>query len=463
MTTQEQDSSDQSEDLTDHGDEFVDVHYEELLGTDSLPPLRLPSDAELTEAARDSPLLTAVRALARWVGESRPVNGDTGQLSEADAALAARELIDSGILPPVDDDVRMRELTQLWELADALGFVEVGDTTATEGSTVDEWPGGEDDTVQEVWAQAFALVCAWSLAFDAAHLGVPDLRLHGAGATVLPLFMARERGVALAELDEMIHEAAAMDETGSDTAVFDARWQYWVDAYGRPAHLLYERLRWLGAVTITDDVVRLTPLALFVLWSEIGAEVDVPLLPSFEEMTAADVVAVTLLGSDEQAAAEWDSWRSQRTATQVATELAAVATVGGPDERTAATALLHRLGAEVDDVWRTLLDNPVLRPYAKQVLGERHGQRPDLILTDHDVAWLIADTYYDVDVDDPPDDIGDLLASTMGRGDEGVFDVLWQLDHPGAWEVLSVFGRHHPDKVVAKAARKAAFKVDSRH
>ncbi|MGI5994012.1 MAG: hypothetical protein ACOX8C_03685 [Saccharomonospora viridis] len=461
MTSQDHASSVPLVVASDHDDDPVDVDYSELLGTDRLPPLRLPSPAELVDAARDSPLLTAVRVLAQWVGEGRPVDEDTAQLSEADAAAAARKLVERGLLPPSDDDARMRELMQLWELADALGFVEVVDTTAVAGAAVDEWAEGDEDTVLGMWAQAFTSLCAWSLTFDAACLGVPELPLHGAGATVLPLFMAREKGVPLAALDEMVHETAALDGSESEDASFEEAWRVWVDAYGRPARVLYERLRWLGAVTIADELVRLTPLGLFALWSEIEQEVDIPLLPPLEEMTAADVVAVTLLGSDEQVEAEWDAWRSRRTATQAAAELAAAASVGGPGERTAATTLLHRLGAEVDDVWWTLLDEPSLRPYAKRVLSERHGDKPEFALTDDDVAWLIADMYCDVDVDDPPEGIGDLLASTMRRGEERVFDVLWRLEHPGTWEVLSVFGRHHPDKAVAKAARKAAFKVES--
>jgi hypothetical protein len=39
---------------------------------------------------------------------------------------------------------------------------------------------------------------------------------------------------------------------------------------------------------------------------------------------------------------------------------------------------------------------------------------------------------------------------------------MWRLDHPDVLEVLTLIGDHHPDKKIAKAARKAAFKATSR-
>jgi hypothetical protein len=39
---------------------------------------------------------------------------------------------------------------------------------------------------------------------------------------------------------------------------------------------------------------------------------------------------------------------------------------------------------------------------------------------------------------------------------------MWRLDHPDLADVLKALGDHHPDKALAKAARKAAFKARSR-
>jgi hypothetical protein len=39
---------------------------------------------------------------------------------------------------------------------------------------------------------------------------------------------------------------------------------------------------------------------------------------------------------------------------------------------------------------------------------------------------------------------------------------IWRLDHPRLPDVLEAIGGHHPDKAVAKAARKALMKHKSR-
>ena len=43
----------------------------------------------------------------------------------------------------------------------------------------------------------------------------------------------------------------------------------------------------------------------------------------------------------------------------------------------------------------------------------------------------------------------------------GFFAAAWRVDHPATPDVLEAMGRLHPDKRVAKEARKAAFKARS--
>jgi hypothetical protein len=43
----------------------------------------------------------------------------------------------------------------------------------------------------------------------------------------------------------------------------------------------------------------------------------------------------------------------------------------------------------------------------------------------------------------------------------GMVREMWRIDHPNVTEVLEALGDHHPDKGLAKAARKAAFRARS--
>src|SRR6516162_4199024 len=83
---------------------------------DYLPPIRLPSIAELAAQARKAPLAGQLAELAAWVGgASRPVD-EEGDLSPSDAAAAARAL-----------DVSAGDFAFLWEYAIAAEWLRYDD------------------------------------------------------------------------------------------------------------------------------------------------------------------------------------------------------------------------------------------------------------------------------------------------------------------------------------------------
>ncbi len=427
-----------------------------VFGTDRLPPLRLPPEDQLADEARASPRLARVLALARWVGPGRPVTAE-GDPEPADAVAAVDELAlgDPDLAP--DSEARLTELAQLWELAEALGFVDVEDTGAVAGEVADEWADGDDDTVLLIWRQALTEMSAWSMLTDAERAAEIDLDLRPAGSTLLPLFAARRDGLPLARVSGMIRQMA-VDDLPSGRA--DEAWGDWVAVHGDPARVLYTRLADLGAVDIDEvDVVRLRPLGLYALWTELSDDLEIPLLPPPEEMHAEHLLAVGTTGTDDDLRDEWQGWRTVRDADTAARALADAARDTGPDERLIATSLLRELGEDADAVWRELLDEPALRPYAKQALTDLHGPAPEFEQDDEDLAWLLLDLYCAVDEEDLPDDLAGNLAEAVRPGEESVFDTMWRLDHPHRHTVLTLIGRHHPDTDVAKAARKASFKA----
>ena len=55
------------------------------------------------------------------------------------------------------------------------------------------------------------------------------------------------------------------------------------------------------------------------------------------------------------------------------------------------------------------------------------------------------------------------LAEKFPPGQELVaFELMARAPHPAAADVLTVIGRHHPDKKIAKLARKSAYKAATR-
>jgi hypothetical protein len=53
------------------------------------------------------------------------------------------------------------------------------------------------------------------------------------------------------------------------------------------------------------------------------------------------------------------------------------------------------------------------------------------------------------------------LVEGLAQQHRGFFDAAWRVGHPATADVLEAMGRIHPDKRVAKEARKAAFKARS--
>ena len=202
---------------------------------------------------------------------------------------------------------------------------------------------------------------------------------------------------------------------------------------------------------------------------ELTGEVDLPLLPAPAEMTAKDLVEFCAEGAESEIDREREAWLATRPAEQAVRELLRVAE-SGCGERMIGASLAASIGAAGEPAWRDVLGHPELRPYAKLALNQIAG---------HDPA---SDPLPGMEVG--PDDavamLGDMVAATAGQltgaeltatlrqavpagQEEQVIERMWRSDHPAAVPALTALGRHHPDKKIAKAARKAAVKARSRN
>ncbi len=405
----------------------------ELLGLpERLPALRVPPIAELAAAARESELLRRVGALTAWVGERREVTED-GDLTEADAAEAAELLGVSAV-----------ELLRCWEVALATDLVVVSEDDSEADANPDLWPTGDDAEDVGTWTAAFTQTLP-SLEIDAELAGEDTLEFDGLGSLVLPMFLTRSAGVPLADLRAMAAEIA--NEHVED----DAAWDAWLAAHDDPVDVLLARLTEHGAVTVEDDVARLTPLGLLAMREElVEGGIEIPLLPELPDMTAADLLSAVGGLTDEELADLTSEWLGRHNAADLLT----AAADAHPEGRVHAMTVL---GDVPDTPWETALDDDALRPYALVAL--ERGLEPA------DVAWLAIDLLaatadqlgaYDEDA------VEELFGSVVPPGQaEEVLAAAWRLPHPETYEVLTLVGNHHPDKQVAKAARTAAHKARS--
>jgi hypothetical protein len=473
----------------DFDDEDDYYNLKEAFGLpDRLPAMRLPAEDELAALARNSPLLDRAFRLAEWAGAGRAVTDD-GELTAADTAAAAREL---GIeisdlpaegtlpgMPAAPDVVSMRdvpELTHLWSLATGAGLLEPseGGTRFVPGPALRRWREGTDAEVLAACSDALRFMVTDSLGIDAdldpGHGGELDFYQAGMGLMVL-LFLARKQELPVAGASDVIR-SAAVAELSAVTGM--KAWESWTRAHGDPAEVLFGRLAQLGAVTVdaSDDgtVVRLTALGSWVIREQLtSAGVEIPLLPPLAEMTAADLVVAAEGADEEEIATEIDAWLAHRTPDSAAGELFELGAKGGPVERMVAVSAANRLGAVAEPMWRHALDVRELRPYAKIALTGIAGDSPEIAVLPglepqaDDVAWLLTDVLAAASVALEPEELARQLgASVPGGQEEMMFGVMARLPHPDVADVLTLIGRHHPDKKVAKAARKSAYRAASR-
>ena len=411
-------------------------------------PARLPGAAELAALAAAAPLLADVLGLSRDVRE-KPV-----PVAGLDPFLLA--------------------------LAVAAEVVAVNDDSVVPGDDVtwlDDLSG--EEAPQDAWEYAFEHVVDTTLdtADETEPLAGEELDLTGHGiALMIGLFQAGRAGLPVAELSAVLQSAATADVPGGDG---DAQWQEWVGAHGDPASLLLAQLTRLNAVTVdgADDeaTARLAPLGLNAVAEKLReCDVEVPVLPPAQEMTASDVAVLFALAHEADFAAEFVLWAAARTPEGAAREMLDFAAGTQVTARSAAVLVAARLGPAAEPAWREALDRPQLRCYAKPELLKFMADAnpglpvpPELKLTVEDTAWIVADTFAPLtklisgDVTFPFDmtELGDRALNVTH---EALFDAMSRLDHPDAYAVLNMIGRHCDDKRTAKAARKAAFKSASR-
>jgi hypothetical protein len=458
-----------AEDSDDEEDDDL-VDLKEAFGLpDQMAPVRLPEPGELAALARRAPLMAQLRKLAWWLGAGRAITEDE-ELASGDAAEAAAEL-----------GIDVARLPYLWWMALDAVFIDLDEdqTNAVPGESAHAWDEGDSGEVLDIWEMVFGLVIGDTLpaaaALDPDRSEELDFSGHGA-ALAVTLFLARPDGLHVAEVSEVIR-AAATDELPPAQA--EEAWQSWVREHGDPARMLLDLMAEHHAIQIADTgdgpVARLTPLGLAGVREQlVESGVEIPLLPDAEHMTAAQLISLAASASEEEFTAETAAWLSYRAAESAARELLAVAAASDPASRILSVGVvITEIGAAAEPVWREALDRIELRAYAKGALAAGDpaaASPPGLELDDQDLAWMITDALAAEGWDDPGDDAGHepealvkRLSETVPAGQElAVFELMARVPHPDAADVLTVIGKHHPDKKIAKLARKSAYKAATR-
>ncbi|MFB7516235.1 hypothetical protein [Streptomyces sp. NPDC056144] len=486
----------------------------------TLPPVRLPADAELAREALAAPLVARAVRLARWAGPETRV-GAGGELVDEQLPEAVEVL---GLTVPTDDGadeeayedaVEEAEILagDAWRLAVDTGLVEVEDGAdddtpggAGPGENLPLVTGGSPQDVLALWLDGFDAVFGDAVAPVLGELdaivgedGEIDLEsldwdpeaeaefLEGVLGNLYLLTVSEGGpGDGPVPLPALAASMVVPDDMGEPT---DDILEQVSDAMMR----LDEQFRLLEPIGLVeyqpvdealmaeegeepappvDDedvtrygMVRLTPLGLYGVRARmLDAGVDAPAVGDLADRGAEVLLAGIAAYPEAAARAETVGWLAGRGPQDAARELLAAARgtdAGSPLRRLHCQQALSLVGAEAEPAVREVLDDPELGGLARVWLAER-GAADVPAPSETMIFWLAIDTIAaQLDAAGDLEELQDLIEGLTGRH-SGFFDEAWRVDHPATAEVLEAMGRLHRDKTSAKEARKSAFKARSR-
>ncbi|MFF0462400.1 hypothetical protein [Streptomyces mexicanus] len=486
-----------------------------------LPPVRLASEPQLARDALAAPLLSRAARLARWAGpatrvdaggalveEQLPAAAEVLGLSGTDAAALASEAwriaVDTGLVEITDEDegtvaagARLRLLTggsphdvlTVWRtaleavLADASvpdleGLLDAMDEAGAVDLAALDWnPRAEAEFLDEVLAGLYTLTVGEDgtaggpvpLPALAASVIVPGDLQEPSDAVLEQVSQAMMRlddqfrllePVGLVEyrpVDEtVLTDAGTADHGTADHKAADAGT---ASTGAAPAPVDEADVARYG-------MVRLTPLGLYGLRArlrEAGHEA-----PAVGELAGkgADALLDGIAAFPPAAAhAETEQWLARREPVEAARELLAAARgadAGAPLRRLRCQQALSLVGAAAEPALREVLDDAELGGLARVWLTERGlGDVPPP--SQEMVFWLTIDTVAAQLAAEGDSDELHALVQGLAEQHSGFFAAAWRVDHPQTAQVLEAMGRLHPDRKIAKEARKAAFKARSAH
>jgi hypothetical protein len=472
----------------------------------TLPPARLHPEAELARDALSTPLLSRAVRLARWAGPATRVDAGGGLVEEqvpaaaealglsgedaaADAAEAWRAAVDAGLVEVTDEEEGTvaagadlgtvtgggspHEVLEVWlaaletVLADAsvpdLGGL-VDAIAAEDGSgeldlsSLDWDPEADAEFLDGVLGNLYLLTVGDDAA-EAAPVPLPAL----AASVIVPDDMGEPTDDVLEQVSEammrlddqfrMLEPAGLVEYQPVDEALM-------ADADEEPA----------APVDDTEvsryGMVRLTPLGVYGLRARLlEAGFDAPAVGDLADKGADALLDGTAVFPPAAAHAETEQWLTRREPLAAARELLAAARgtdEGAPLRRLRCQQALSLVGAGAEPALREVLDDAELGGLARVWLTE-HGAPDVPPPSEAMIFWLTIDTVAAQLAAEGNSEELRALVEGLAAQHSGFFSTVWRVDHPATADVLEAMGRLHPDKKIAKEARKAAFKARSQH
>ncbi|MFE3413498.1 hypothetical protein [Streptomyces mirabilis] len=465
-----------------------------------LPPVRLTSEAELARDALATPLLSRAARLARWAGPDTRV-GAGGELVEEQLPGAADALGLTG-------DDAAATASEAWRVAVDTGLVEIVDEeegTVAAGADLALLTSGAPQDVLGVWLTALETVLAdasvpdlddlvdavdgggeidfssldWDPEAEAEFLDGVLGNLYlltvsegGAGESPVPLPALAASMIVPDDMGEPTNDV--LEQVSDAMMRLDDQFRLLepvglVDFQPVDETLMADTDEESSAAADDADVsrygmVRLTPLGLYGLRARLlESGLTAPAVGDLADKGADALLDGTAAFPPTAARAETEQWLARREPLAAARELLAAARggdAGAPLRRLHCQQALSLVGLEAEPALREVLDDAELGGLARVWLSE-HGAADVPPPSEAMIFWLTIDTIAAQLAAEGNSAELQGLVEGLAQQHGSFFAAAWRVDHPATPDVLEAMGRLHPDKKVAKEARKAAFKARS--
>ena len=465
-----------------------------------LPPVRLSPEAELARAALSTPLLGRAARLARWAGTDTRVDaggglvdeqlptaaealGLTGDDAAADASEAWRVAVDTGLVEIVDEEegtvAAGEDLALLTSGSpqDVLGvWLGALDTVLADASVPDL--DGLEDALDESGEVDFSRL-EWDPEAEAdfldgvlGNLYLLTVSEDGPGDSPVPLPALAASMIVPSDMGEPTNDV--LEQVSDAMMRLDDQFRV-LEPVGLVEYQPVDEALMADAdeepAAPVDDIdvsrygmVRLTPLGLYGLRARLlEAGLEAPAVGDLADKGADALLDGTATFPQGAAQAETEQWLARREPLGAARELLAAARgldAGAPLRRLRCQQALSLVGAEAEPALREVLDDPELGGLARVWLAE-HGAADVPAPSEAMIFWLTIDTVAaQLAAEGNSDELRDLVLGLAAQHGE-FFAAAWRVEHPATADVLEAMGRLHPDKRIAKEAKRAAFKARS--
>lgn len=430
---------------------------------DQLPllPLRaVPLASELVALASNVPMLAAVDRLCVALGDAGIRLTKTGNPSVSDGRRLADAVGVDADIGDVRSSADLPELFAIARVAQLVGAIEI------EGSRLRASPSWAAREVVAQWRDVVTAVLeagASTLHFGS-YTPMPmqlagladDLAFHflailwiDGGTVPMDLFVGALEDAAQLDLSKTLPRMPA----GVDVA----------EIAGRRVGEVFESLVAVGVVEVVDGTARLTTAAPAVASDalrDFGFDARSP-----EDLRALPARSVIdeFMERDDDPAVVMSIWADARDDAKAAAELVdALLERPEPARVLCGFSLIQQLGDAAHGPVEAAVDS-VIGPQAwLHLVGAGRVEVDDVpreVMVDAGVNLFAAMS----ELGSPADVIEPLLGGVPAHDHPRFIDELAASAHPRTGELLELLGRHHPERIVAKHARKAAHRWRSAH